>query len=268
MTQYSVTTMPVGRSIIPGPELYWMSHFDEWFPLTFQSVLIRGEGVVALVNTGPAEDLAPMNEGWASFLGEKARMEREDGQFILDQLAANDVTPEEVTHVVLTPLQLYTVSNVLAFPNARICIARRGWIHFHTTHDHPHDDRATSIPDEVLVPLVTTEWHRVHLLEDEEELAPGLRTWWSGGHHRASVVVEVDTPAGVVAISDTFFYAEHVTEGRMLGISENMYEVMAACRRVRDTADIVLPLYDPKNFATHHDGVVARVEAVGPGGAS
>lgn len=257
MTDYEVTTLAVGESIIPGPELFWMNNFEEWFPLTFQSVLIRGNGIVALVNTGPAADLEPMNAGWASFLGEKARMQRGEGEFILDQLAAHGVSPAEVTHVILSPLQLYTVSNVLAFPNAQICIARRGWVHFHTTHEHPHDSRATSIPDDILAPLVTTEWPRVRLLEDEDQLADGLRTWWSGGHHRASIVVEVDTEIGVVAISDSYFHERNVTENVPLGINENMYEILAAYDRVRRTADVILPLYDPANFTRFPQGRVS-----------
>lgn len=257
MKRYSVTTLALGTAEVPGPELYWMSHFEEWFPLVFQAVLIRGEGVCALVNTGPARDLTDMNDQWASFLGERARMHRGDGQFILDQLAAHGVAPDDITHVILTPLQLYTVSNVLAFPSAEICIAERGWVHFHTTHQHPHDNRATSIPDEILTELVTTAWSRVRLLKDEDEIAPGLRTWWSGGHHRASIVVEADTASGVVAISDTFFVHENVTDDVPIGISENIYEALATHDRVRRTADIVLPLYDPENFSRFPDGLVA-----------
>lgn len=257
MTKYSVTTIPVGRSLIPGPELFWMNHFEKWFPLTFQVVLIRGDGITALVNTGPAANLEPMNEGWASFLGEKARMERNDGEFILDQLNRLDVTPEDVTHIILTPLQLYTVSNVLAFPNAEIAISRRGWVHFHTTHHHPHDNRATSIPDDILTELVTTAWPRVRLLDDEDQIATGLRTWWSGAHHRASVVVEVDTERGVVAMSDSFFYAQNVFENIPIGINENMYEALECYERVRRSADIVIPLYDPANLETYPDGHIA-----------
>ena len=257
MSQYSVTTLALGTGDVPGPELFWMNHFEEWFPLLFQAVLIRGEGVCALVNTGPAQDLTDMNDQWASFLGERARMRREEGQFILDQLASHGVSPEDITHVILTPLQLYTVSNLLAFPSAEICIAERGWVHFHTTHQHPHDNRATSIPDEILTELVTTAWPRVRLLKDEDEIAPGLRTWWSGGHHRASIVVEADTAAGVVAISDTFFWLQNVTDDVPIGISENIYESLAAHERVRRTADVVLPLYDPANFTRFPDGIVA-----------
>lgn len=257
MSTYSVKTFSVGQSIIPGPELFWMNDFEKWHPLTFQVQLIQGNGITALVNTGPALDLEPMNEGWASFLGEKARMERKEGEFILEQLESVGVKPEDVTHVILTPLQLYTVSNVLEFPNAQICIAERGWIHFHTTHEHPHDNRATSIPDEILVPLVTTEWSRVRLLKDEDTIASGLRTWWSGGHHRASIVVEVDTNEGVVAISDSFFVLRNVAENIPLGINENMYEILEAYKRVREKADIIVPIYDPLNFERFPSGVIA-----------
>lgn len=256
MTEYSVTTLAVGHGQVPGPELYWMTKFDEWHPLTFQCVLIRGNGVVALVNTGPAADLEPMNAGWETFLGPKARMHREDGEFILEQLTRLGVAPEDVTHVILTPLQLYSVSNVLAFPRAQVCIAERGWVHFHTTHDHPHDNRATSIPDDILVALVTTAWPRVRLLADEDEIVPGIRTWWAGGHHRASIVVEVDTPKGVVAVSDAYFRVENVVDDIPIGINENIYEVLECYRRVRERADVILPLYDPDNFARHPDGRV------------
>lgn len=257
MSTYGVQLLPVGRSDVPGPELYWMSGWDQWYPLLFQVALIRGNGVTALVNTGPATDIRPMNAHWVAVLGERAPMRREPDEFITDQLAKHGVTPADVTHVVLTPLQLYTVGNVPLFSNAQICIAERGWVHFHTTHDHPHDNRATSIPDDILVHLVTDAWPRVRLLADADELAPGLRTWWSGVHHRASVVVEVDTPDGRAAISDSFFYRDNVTRNIPIGISENMYEAIDTYRRVRETADHIVPLYDPGNLERFPGGRVA-----------
>jgi hypothetical protein len=253
---YDVQILPVGRGDIPGPELFWMGSWNDWHTLLFQAVLIRGNGITALVNTGPAADLGPMNAHWATVLGERAVMRREPDEFIVDQLAKHGVTPEDVTHVILTPLQLYTVSNVTLFQNAKICIAHKGWVHFHTTHEHPHDNRATSLPDDVLVHLVTEAWPRVRLLSDEDELAPGLRTWWSGVHHRASVVVEVDTPNGVAAISDSYFVRENVEKGIPIGINENMYEAIATYKRVRETADLIVPLYDLGNLDRYPEGKV------------
>jgi hypothetical protein len=252
---YTVQCLAVGHSEVPGPELFWMQHWDKWFPLTFQVVLVRGNGVVALVNTGPADDLEPMNTGWASFLGERARMHRLDGEFVAEQLAVHGVAPDDVTHVILTPLQLYTVSNVLLFRRAEICISRRGWLHFHSTHDHPHDDRNTSIPPHILTELVTDAWPRVRLLDDEDVIAPGLRTWWAGAHHRASIAVEVDTAAGVAVISDAFFHIENVAEPRPIGICESIAEAHAAYRRAA-AADLIVPLYDPKNFERFENGAI------------
>jgi hypothetical protein len=254
---YRVELLPQGRGDIPGPELYWMRDFGEWYELCFQVVLIRGNDRVILVNTGPAEDLRPMNEQWAGFLGERAALRRGEGEFIIDSLQARGVEPADVTDIILTPLQLYTVSNVTRFPNATIWISKRGWVHFHTTHAHPHDDRDACLPPEVLQYLVGPAWPRVRLLEDEDEVAPGVRTWWAGTHHRASVCVEVDTAEGVAAISDAYFYAENVDTNHPIGINENMYEALACYERVRQTADIVLPLYDPKNLERYPDGVVS-----------
>jgi hypothetical protein len=252
-----IEMIPVGRSEIPGPELFWMREWDRWFELCFQVALIRRNDRVILVNTGPAEDLAPMNAQWASFLGERATMRRQPGEFIVDALRARGVMVEDVTDIVLTPLQLYTVSNVPRFPNATVHVAKRGWIHFHTTHDHPHDDRDSSLPPEVLSYLVGEAWSRVCLLEDEDEIMEGVRTWWAGAHHRASLVVEVDTARGVVALSDAYFYLENVEKRHPIGITENMYEALACYDRVARSSQLVLPLYDPKNLKRFPGGLVS-----------
>ena len=208
-------------------------------------------------NTGPADDLGPMNAGWETFLGPRAAMRREPGERLLEHLDRLGVDPGDVTHVVLTPLQLYTVANVLRFPRAQVCISERGWDHFHHGRPVLHDARDTSLPPEILEPLMTTERDRVRLLGPEDEVVPGVRTWWSGAHHRASLVVEVDTALGVAALSDSFFHVANVTEDHPIGICESTWEAFDTYDRVRRTADVVIPLYDPGNLERFPDGVVA-----------
>jgi hypothetical protein len=70
-------------------------------------------------------------------------------------------------------------------------------------------------------------------------------------------VVEVDTPGGVAAISDSYFVRENVEKNIPIGINENMYEAIAAYARVRETADLVVPLYDPGNLERYPAGRVA-----------
>ena len=182
-------------------------------------------------------------------------MTRTPGEFIVDALASVGVRPDDVTHVICTPLQLYTTSNLPLFRRAQVCLSKRGWIHYHTTHQHPHDHRWNSIPRDVLAWLCLDAWDQVRLLEDEDEIVPGIRTWWAGTHHRARLAVEVDTPAGVVVASDAFFSYANVEQNRMLGISESMAEGLRTYERARAVADHLVPLYDPDVFV--------RVEAAG-----
>lgn len=254
---FAVRALKVGQTEIPGPELFWMSDWDRWHRLFFNVVLVQGKGITLLVNTGAPEDLAPINEVWTSILGERSRFERTEDETILAQLARVGVAPEDVTHVVVTPFQLYSTAGIPLFHNAHICLSKTGWTHYHTTHVHPHDIRWSSISKTVLGYLVLDAWDRVRLLEDEDEIAPGIRTWWAGAHHRASIAIEIDSTAGTVVVSDAFFVYANVEENRLLGINENMYEALACYERTRRTADRIVPLYDPLVYERYPDGVVA-----------
>jgi hypothetical protein len=248
----------MGRIAVPGPQVFWMSEWGRWLPLAFHVLLIEGPGVRALVNTGPPDDVTAWNRHVQSVLGERSVFRRGDGQHIVAQLASLGLRPQDVTHVIVTPFTLYSTSGIPLFTNAQLCLSRRGWLHFHSTHDHPHDVRWATLSPEVLVHLVVDAWERVRLLDDEDEVLPGLRTWWAGTHHRASIAVEVDTDVGVVLASDAFFYLENVTDGRPLGIGESLEEGLACYARVRRTADHVLPLTDPRLLDRYPGGVVAR----------
>lgn len=260
-TEWAVRVLSVGRSLIRGPEVFWMDAWDEILPLAFNATLLRAEGVVALVNTSPPEPTAIVEEGFPRmrYLHDAPRgdLVRGPDESMEGALRLAGLTPDDVTHVLLTPLELYTTGTLHLFRRAQICLTRRGWVHFHTTHDHPHDKRWRSFPQATLVDLVTASWDRVHLLDDEDEVAPGLRTWWSGAHHRESMVVEVDTAQGTVAISDSFFYYENVEDGRLLGLCEDMYEALDCNRRVLRTADHLVPIHDPKVFDRYPGGVIA-----------
>lgn len=42
---YGVQVLKVGQTRIPGPELFWMSGWGQWYTIFFNVVLIRGTGV-------------------------------------------------------------------------------------------------------------------------------------------------------------------------------------------------------------------------------
>lgn len=254
---YRVDLLPLACASIAGPQLFWMSGWGDWHEIRLQAALIRGHGITALVNTGPARDLSIHTNGAAGFFGEGGRMWREDDEFIVSELAAHGVQPADVTHVIVTPLTLHTVENLMLFPLAQIALSKAGWLHFHVTKSHPHHRRDDVLPPRILARLVTDAWPRVRLLEDEDAIAPGLRIWSAGGHRRSSLCVEVETSNGPVAITDAVYVLENLERDHPIGVCVSVDETLAAHARLRDSRATVLPLYDPMNFERFPGGVVA-----------
>ena len=74
-------------------------------------------------------------------------------------------------------------------------------------------------------------WERMNMLKNEQNILPEIDVFWTGVHHRSSLAVKIQTKAGVVIFSDCMFRYEHITEGRLLGINENMYEAYRSVSR-------------------------------------
>jgi hypothetical protein len=247
----------MGEAEVPAPEVFWMSRFEQWERLFFYMVVIQADGATAIVNTGPSADLTELNAAWRAFAGERCFMKREEAERPMNALASLGIRPEEVNYVLLTPLQSYTTSNIALFPNATICLSKRGWIEDITARPpYFHVPRQLCIPDAVLHYLLFEAWGRVRLLEDEDEICTGLRAWWAGTHHRSSMVYAVDTPAGTVLIGDCAFKYGNL-DGHPLGIGESLAEGDRAYRRIRAEAAHFIPLYDPEVLRRYPNGEVA-----------
>ena len=254
---YKVKVLKMGQADVPGPEVFWMSHWGQWETLFFYMALIQGEGITAVVNTGPPADSSDLNDRWQAFAGERCHMLRKEEERPANALASCGVAPEDVTHVLVTPLQLYATANIPLFPNARICVSRRGWIEdIFARPPWLHVPRELCIPDDVLSYLLFDARDRFCLVEDEDEIAPGIRAWWAGTHHRSSMTYTVNTVQGTVAITDCAFKYRNL-DGHPLGIAESLAEGHAAYSRIRSEAAHVIPLYDPEVLDRYPGGVVA-----------
>jgi glyoxylase-like metal-dependent hydrolase (beta-lactamase superfamily II) len=244
---YEITLLKMGQGEVPGPEVYWMSHWDRWETLFFWMVVIRGGGKTAIINTGPPRDLTALNEVWKKAIDARAQMVRQESERPEQALSRLGIKPQDVDYVLITPLQAYATGNIPLFTNAQICISRRGWVEdFHAPKYEMHIPRKLRIPDDVLRYLEITAPGKLRLLNDEEEVMPGLRTFWTGVHHRSSMAYCIETTRGKVIASDCFFKYENVEEMIPLGIMESLEECMKAYARIKAEADILLPLYDPR----------------------
>lgn len=258
--EYRVDVLKVGQfPETPGAEIYWMSHFrdDQWEPLNVYAMLVRGGGHTLLVNSGPPlERLEWLNRIWGAGTDMRHQLVVHEDDRIENRLAALGVTPDQVEHLILTPLQPYALGGAVKFRNAIIHVNRNGWADMFAPRykKHPHDVMPVCFSPEDIHYFFVEAWERLDMMKDECEILPGVSVFWVGVHHRSSVAVKVQTKDGALIFSDCMFRYEHITENRLLGINENMYEALEAYARIRREADILVPMYDPRVLERHPGG--------------
>jgi len=253
--KYRVSVFKLAEEEVPGPEVCWQTNWDTWETLYFLMMVVRGNGITTIVNTGPPKDLTKLNlalrEHYGSDRGKIIVREEERPWNVLSKIG---VDPEKVDYVIVTPFQSYSISNVDLFPNAKICLSKKGWLDFQAPR-FPYD-RHNEIPDDILIYLETTACNRVRLLEDEDSPIPGIQTFWTGCHHRNSIAVCVNTEKGNVIFTDCSFKYVNVEGGKLLGCAESLEECMTAYDRIRRVGQIVIPAYDPIVLERYNGGSV------------
>jgi glyoxylase-like metal-dependent hydrolase (beta-lactamase superfamily II) len=255
---YRVDVLKMGQCDVRGPEVYWMDAWEDWETLYFYMVMIRGGGKTIIVNTGPPRDLTILNQRWTGVFGERGALVRQDAELPENQLARHGVKPNDVDHVLITPLQAYAIGGIPLFRSARMCVSRRGWIEdFHAPTYEMHVPRKLRITDDVLAYMTIEAPEKLHLIEDEEEILPGLRAYWVGTHHRSSMTYSINTEKGRVVVTDACFKYGNIEGNHPLGVMESLPECMAAYKRIRADAQIVIPLYDPLVLERFPDGRIA-----------
>jgi glyoxylase-like metal-dependent hydrolase (beta-lactamase superfamily II) len=257
--KYTVQAFNGGAFQVPGPEVYWMSHWNKREDMNVILYLVRGGGQNILINTGPPQDLTVLNQAWEDFFGyPEAKIVRAEEHLPQNILRSQNLTPGDISTVIVTPLQGYATANIPMFRNASICISRKGWIEdFQAPTYHLHVPRHLRIPPDVNHYLQNEGWEKVRLLQDEEEILPGIRVFWTGVHHRSSVAVCIDTDKGIVILTDCFFKYGNIEDGYYLGVMESMMEADAAWNRIRKEGNIIASVYDPAVFVRYPGGRLA-----------
>lgn len=254
---YSVQVLQIGRQELLGACIYYMERFDVWERFIFTMVVVRGEGKTIVINSGLPKDLSVLDPYWCKWPGER-KIEVSSEEEPQNALARAGVDPQNVDILIITPLVYYATNNIDLFPNAQICLLKRGWVDFHApAHRYLDEMRPLCIPDRILTHLVTDAWPRVRLLEDEDTVLPGITTFFAGVHHRSSMAVCIDTSKGTTVYSDSFFKFRNVEENIPVGYVENLEEAFHTYERVRKQAKLVIPAFDPEIFERYPGGVVA-----------
>ena len=263
MKPYRLTAMSMGETKVPCAEIYWMNKLIGWEPLTFWSFLIENDERKILLNTGFPQDYSALHKHWTTWaksaMGEEGHIPVVGkDNWIVNALAHHHVKPDDIDHVIVTPLTSYATGGLDQFSKAKIWFSRHGWIDFHAPDPEiPQLPRHIIFPDHVLQWLASEAASRIQLLPDEDiEFLPGIKSWFCGAHHRSSMVFLVQTASGRVALTDAVFKYRNYEEKIPLGLSESLEEHYRLYAKLKREADIVVPLYDPLLLEHHPRGVI------------
>jgi glyoxylase-like metal-dependent hydrolase (beta-lactamase superfamily II) len=259
LMHYKVRAFNCGTFVVPGPEVYWMSHWNTREQMNVIVYLVQGGGRNILINSGPPQDLNEINRAWLSAFGyPEAQISRGEDQLPQNILASLGLREDDISTLIVTPLQAYATANIHRFRNSQVCISRKGWIEdFQAPTYHQHVLRHLRVPPEVNNYLQNEGWDKLRLVADEEEILPGIRVFWAGVHHRSSMAVCIQTERGTVLITDCFFKYGNIEEGFYLGVMESMMEADSTWKRLRKEGDILASIYDPEVFNRHPGGILA-----------
>lgn len=257
--RYAVRVLEFGRADVRGPEVFWMSRWDDWVTLTFSVVLVHNESRCLLVNTGMSRTDPELDRLWERYAGHpRARMRL--GTSVLDQLRALGISPEAVTDVVLSPFQGYSVSDVREFPRATVHLLRSGWAAFMAPPRlHVLDQtqaRELSVPRDVMEYVLFDAWDRVNLLDDHDVIVPGVTSVSVGVHHPESLAITISTRNGPVIWTDGIFHYENFSGRTPLGLTRSLAESSRLQELLERSGASVLPAYDETLTERHAHGIV------------
>ena len=258
MAAYSIKAIKYCEQSVPGPQMFYMSRWDEWMVADFLLfVLRRDDGKVVLVDTGvrDVDEIQPLVVAGAGHKGRfRMDMATQNVPLLLRQ---EGIDPADVEYVLITHLHYDHCSNAKLFPNAKFVVSRTGW---HLTLDPPVPALVPDVlfPRDILAYLAGEARDRLILADDDEpEILPGIGAFYVGGHTMCSQAFTVNTKQGLAVFpGDTIFYYENLEKNHPVGLAVDIVECYEAMARVREVADIVVPPHDPLLLKKFPDGVV------------
>ncbi len=248
MPEYKIHPLRNGRCVIAGHHAFSQGNPEERYTYALFVWLILGGDKPIVVDVG-LRDVEQMNRGAAGVLAEPITQRPEEA--MPAQLARFDLRPEDVGYVFLTHMHFDHVNELDRFTQAVVCVGKREF-ELATANQW----RGSWAPAEVL-DLLCNRWaDRLRLVEDEQVL-PGIRTFWIGGHTPGSIAIAVNTKLGTAVLTgDTVSLLANIEKDIPVGVCRDVREVRAAMRRIRGEADIVLPSHDPNVFERFPEEVI------------
>jgi glyoxylase-like metal-dependent hydrolase (beta-lactamase superfamily II) len=251
--RYATHPRPARESFVYPPGRADLDPHDAMMPLDFFVWVIRSPERVVLVDTG---------FDWPEA---KARG-RVMTQHPVDGLRALGIEPEAVQDVIITHLHYDHAGNLAAFPNATFHL-QDSEMAFATGRCMCHARLRGAFAVEDVVTMVRRVYAgRVHFVDGDAELCPGISVHLVPGHTRGLQCVRVATARGnVVLASDAAHFFANMELENPFPIVVDMGAMMDSWQRLRELADgpdHIVPGHDPLVMTLYPPVRNAEVQAV------
>lgn len=236
---YRIYPLRNGICKIAGNHTFYGGNNDETYVFALYVWLILGGDSPILLNTGLTE-VAEMNRGAAHVLREPiTQTEYESSRF---QLRKFGLTPEDIGHVLITHLHFDHVDDLLQYTNAKVYVGKKEWEG--TTKNTPGWGHERIVREFLNNP----DCRKRLVLVEDQEILPGIESFWVGGHTPGSTVYCVNTACGqAIFPGDTISLMANYERNIPLGVYSNLKECREAIDKIRARAGIILPSHDPDN---------------------
>lgn len=237
---YVIHPIVVGSKVFDKGMMTYQHGYGTPYVIPIYAWYLEGGDKRILVDTG---EMQPIRS--------KDREESLGGRIetIEEGLGRFDLTPADIDIVIHTHLHNDHCENDYKFENAAIYVHEKELARIHDPH--PLDFRY--LEDYI---LDVEENGQIRVVSEDMEIAPGVRVVHTPAHTEGGLTVLVDTAKGTAAITgfcvimDNLFPPKEVTAMEMEvippGTCTNPYEAYDIMKRVKEMADIILPLHDPR----------------------
>ena len=243
----SLTVYPVvpSRMVIDLGRMTYMRNYgmSRWLPCPF--FIIKGADRLVMVDTSaPATVMA------------KLRIEPvEDVMSFEEGLANVDLKPDDIHCVILTHLMYDHCANGFKLPNAKFYVQAEELAYARD----PHPLFAGAYHPELFEGL------NFEIVQGDFNLFPGIKLIHTPGHSPGCQSVAVATSVGTVVITgfccikDNFeisgesaWHSSRQPEVIPPGIHMDFQKAYESAKKIKDIADIILPMHDPSLLSIKH----------------
>jgi len=244
MSRFKIHPIVMGTKIFDKGMMTYQHDYGKKYTIPIYCWYIEGGDKKILVDTG---EMAPIiSEDREQAIGGKIYT-FEDG------LAQWNLAPEDIDIVIHTHLHNDHCENDYKCANALFYVHRRELERIHNPHPLDFRYMADYIED-------VEANGQIISVDANTEITPGIRVMHTPVHTDGGMSVIIDTDKGKAVITgfcvimENFFPPKEVTAMEMdaipPGTHVNVYEAYDIMVKVRDMADILLPLHEPKFAGT------------------